>query len=550
MKRFFFFFFSTALIGVMFACEAELSPITIKPDPVFDKTGLYTVNTISIYDEQETVVNISRIYGLSKELDLTIGVDETLLTEYNNLNGTNYQLMPAEYYDFPSAIKLNKTDKVVELPVVIKPKALAAKGISTANNYVLPLSLNASSVEVEDKGDAAQVLLIPNIVKPTFTVKVPEENFSLSFIRDVLLPQTVEIEATSNFTTIDANMVTYEADATAVEVYNDANDVDYKLLPSEYYKVNTGVLDPETMNYKTSITFTCGKMESDDIFLLPLVMASDVYQIQQKEPIYVLVQLNTLKMWVTGADQVVVNKSGNGKISVEMNAPISNEQPVKLTVDNSLVESYNAANNTSFIPFDPSKVNVSTEAITAGEKKVDVSYQVDLTSMPFDGTDSYLLALVLDESELFTGTKVESGVIYIQPFRTLAGDYEKEIWGEEKNNRITAPAIYLAGENGWPASQNEKAHKYCINYNNKWSGGVIHFNILDESVEGYPDRKKLGDFIDRANENYGRGHDQVIDNGSWVDMKTGVVHFDLKVVDNGYKDEGGFPIQYNFTPNF
>ena len=458
--------------------------------------------------------------------------------------------MPAEYYDFPSAIKLNKTDKVVELPVVIKPKALAAKGISTANNYVLPLSLNASSVEVEDKGDAAQVLLIPNIVKPTFTVKVPEENFSLSFIRDVLLPQTVEIEATSNFTTIDANMVTYEASATAVEVYNDANDVDYKLLPSEYYKVNTGVLDPETMNYKTSITFTCGKMESDDIFLLPLVMASDVYQIQQKEPIYVLVQLNTLKMWVTGADQVVVNKSGNGKISVEMNAPISNEQPVKLTVDNSLVESYNAANNTSFIPFDPSKVNVSTEAITAGEKKVDVSYQVDLTSMPFDGTDSYLLALVLDESELFTGTKVESGVIYIQPFRTLAGDYEKEIWGEEKNNRITAPAIYLAGENGWPASQNEKAHKYCINYNNKWSGGVIHFNILDESVEGYPDRKKLGDFIDRANANYGRGHDQVIDNGSWVDMKTGVVHFDLKVVDTAYKDEGGFPIQYNFTPNF
>ena len=151
MKKFFKILFPTALIGMMFACEAELAPITIKPDPVFDKTGLYTVNTISIYDEEETVVNISRIYGLSKELDLTIGVDETLLTEYNNLNGTNYQLMPAEYYDFPSTIKLDKTDKEVELPVVIKPRELAANGISTANNYVLPLSLNASSVEVEDK---------------------------------------------------------------------------------------------------------------------------------------------------------------------------------------------------------------------------------------------------------------------------------------------------------------------------------------------------------------------------------------------------------------
>ena len=393
MKKFFKILFPTALIGMMFACEAELAPITIKPDPVFDKTGLYTVNTISIYDEQETVVNISRIYGLSKELDLTIGVDETLLTEYNNLNGTNYQLMPAEYYDFPSTIKLDKTDKEVELPVVIKPRELAANGISTANNYVLPLSLNASSVEVEDKGSAAQVLLIPNIVEPTFTVKVPEENFSLSFIRDVLLPQTVEIEATSNFTTIDAGKVTYEADAASVSVYNEANGVDYQLLSSEYYTVNDGVLDSETMNYKTSITFNCGNMDSDDIFLLPLVMSSDVYQTQQKEPIYVLVQLNTLKMWVAGAEQVVVNKTGNGKISVAMNAPISDNQPVKLTVDNSLIESYNTENGTSFIPFEPSNVSVSTESITAGEMEVNVAYQIDLTSMSFDGIEPYLFAL-------------------------------------------------------------------------------------------------------------------------------------------------------------
>lgn len=102
-----------------------------------------------------------------------------------------------------------------------------------------------------------------------------------------------------------------------------------------------------------------------------------------------------------------------------------------------------------------------------------------------------MFALKLDESELFEGTQVENNVIYIQPFRTLAGDYEKEVWGEEKSDRVSAPAIYLAGENGWPASQSDKAHKYCINYNKNWSGGVIHFNILDEFVEGYSDRKNL-----------------------------------------------------------
>lgn len=63
-------------------------------------------------------------------------------------------------------------------------------------------------------------------------------------------------------------MVTYKADATAVEAYNEANGVEYELLPSEYYQVQAGVLDPETMSYKTSITFNCAEMKSDNIFLL------------------------------------------------------------------------------------------------------------------------------------------------------------------------------------------------------------------------------------------------------------------------------------------
>lgn len=551
MKKNFKILFSTAVIGVMCACEAELSPIVITPDPIFDKTGLYTVNTISIYDEDKTVVNISRTYGLSKEMELTVGVDETLLTEYNSLNETDYQLMPAEYYDFPSTVKMNKTDKEVELPVVIKSRDLAGKGLSVANNYMLPLSLKSSSVEVEDMGSAAQVLLVPNIMEPEFTVKIPEENYSLSFIKGTKFSQTVEIDATSNFTTVNPEKVTYKTDRNLVEEYNAANEVDYKPLPSEYYKINPGVLDSETMNYKTSIEFTCGMMQDEDTYLLPLVMVSDEYQVQQKDPIYVQVKLTELNMWIENADEPVINKSGKGKITVAMNAPVNAEQPVKFAVDNDLVSSYNAEHQTTFKPFDQSKVSVSTGVITEGEMKVTVSYEIDMTSMPFDGPDSHLFALKLDEAGLYNGTQVQSGVIYIQPFRTLAGDYVKEVWGEEFSNRKTAPAIYLAGVDGWPASKNEKAQKYCINYNDVWSGCVLHFNILDESFNGDPNKKKLGDFIDRGNDNNGRGQDPVTDEGkSWVDIKTGVVHFDVKIVDTANKDKGGFPIQYDFTPEF
>ena len=79
MKQFFKILALAALALPFTGCDVEYSDINILPDPVFEQNGLYTVNTISIYDDYETVINVSRTAGLSKELELDIVVDETLL---------------------------------------------------------------------------------------------------------------------------------------------------------------------------------------------------------------------------------------------------------------------------------------------------------------------------------------------------------------------------------------------------------------------------------------------------------------------------------------
>jgi hypothetical protein len=550
MKRIFNILSTFVVLAALAACEAKLPPIVIHPDPVFDKNGVYPVTTVSIYETEETVITVSRVYGLSKEVVMTVGVDEALLEQYNALNGTSYELMPAEYYTIPETVKLDKTVKSIEVPVVMKPKALvAAEGLAKANNYVLPLSITQTSITLDDMGAASQVILLPNVVEPKFEVTVPEVNSTLSFIRGVPFTQDLAINSISNFTTIDPSKVTFTAAPEYVAQYNAANGTNYVLLDSKYYTVNNGVLDAETMNYATNVTFDCSSITSDDVFMLPLMMSSSSYKVAQKLPVCVVVELTTLRMWVVNANDLVVS-TGKGEIKVEMNAPIAEKQPVNFKIDNSKVAEYNAAHGTSYLTMDAGKVTINATEITAGEKSVNLSYAVDMAGMEYDAADKYLLPLVLDRTNIFSGTQVEGDVIYVHPYRTLTVEYVKEVWGEEKSNRRSKPGITTAQSFAGfrPSKHPNYPHKYAFQYNEVWADGLIYFDILDETIEGDPTKLKLGNFLDRPYAVW-QGYDQIIDEGrSYVDTKTGIVHFDLKVMDNAYKAEGGFPIQVNFVP--
>ena len=299
------------------------------------------------------------------------------------------------------------------------------------------------------------------------------------------------------------------------------------------------------MLWSTDITFTCHNMPDDNTYLLPLVMKSEDYDVSQRSAIYILVKLNILQIWVDTDGSAEETKTGKGTITVELNAPINEGQPVAFTVDNTKVEEYNNDNGTSYKTIDPSKIKVTSAEIPAGEQSVEVSYEIDMKDMEYDGEDEYLVPLVLSREGLYTGTEVLDDVIYVSPYKTLEIEYVKTVWGEaEKSNRVTKPEIY---HSTLRPSKNAADQQYAINYNQTWADGLIYFNILDETVEGYPNRRKLGDFMDRPYQ-YPNGCDPLTDNGSWIDMETGVIHFNLTVMDAAYASSGGFPIQIELTP--
>ena len=356
MKQFFKILALAALALPFTGCDVEYSDINILPDPVFEQNGLYTVNTISIYDDYETVINVSRTAGLSKELELDIVVDETLLAEYNELYNTDYKLLEAQFYDIPKNAQLASTVKSVDISVRIHPKALiAAKGMAAANNMLLPIRISNASTPVEDGGSMMQALLRLNIVEPIVQVEMPEQ-----------MPQ---------------------------------------LVPEQYYKIKESDFDTETLEIESRIEFDCAAIGGEGTYLLPLEMHSDDYSVVQREPVYVLIQMSELKIWVTNVADLA-KTSGKGKIRVQMNSPMTVGQPVDFVFEPEKVETYNTEHGTAFKTLDAAKVVVTPTEIQAGSQYGELSFELDLSELDYDGADKYMVPLTFKSSELVDGTIV------------------------------------------------------------------------------------------------------------------------------------------------
>lgn len=542
MRRFINIFSAVVLLSAMYACQAELPPIVINPDPVFDKNGEYTLNTISIYEEEEVVITVSRVHGLSKEVDMIVDIDATLLEQYNTLNGTSYKLMPEQYYDHVASVKLEKTVKSIEVPVTMKPKALVQDfGLEGAQEYVLPISIKSSSITLDDKGAMSQVIILPRIVEPQLNVTLPDVNAELDFIRGNPIDQSIVINAESNFNTIQADKVTYVPVPEAVASFNEKNGTSYELLPAEYYSIADGILDHETMTYATNVTFSCHAIEAEgDSYILPLTMASDDYTVKQNAPLYVIVELTELRVVISGGGSMVKNYDNKGEITFTLNAPFAFDFNINLLYDEAKVAEYNQAYGTSFQAVDPSKLTITSSVIQSGAYSAAVKYQVEWSELPYDNGQSLLLPLTIDESLLIEGTRIEGGkTVYLELIKSLSGIWDVDpivpmypAGVQSSWKALVGPTIWLADgttkTNGKTQKVSGHGHKYCFVYGGEtaWTEGIMYFDIdFENEMPDMPGCYPIINFRDRP-----AGNDEVVNYNSYFDMTKEELHFDITVI--------------------
>lgn len=426
MKKIFNILAGVAVMASVVACDVEYDPIVIIPNPELNKTGVQAVNTISIYDEQETVINVARTAGLSKEMNMNVLVDEALIDEYNLQNGTSYELLPSEYYTIPEEVLLAKDSLDVDFTVVTKPAAMVSGlGREEASDYVLPLRLSCPETGINSKQDVITVMLRPMIEEPKVTVEVPETATSLDFISVVPLPQTVDLTAVANFNTLDVAKIDFVAMGQAeVNAYNTANGTEYVLLASDKYKF-TESFDAETLTYKSAVEFSCWTLDPENAYLLPIKATSTAYEVSQSKTIYVAVNMASLKVWISKSEMEVTKKQIN--VDVEINTALPNDLEFDLVYDESLVAAYNEANGTNHGAFDSELLSLGKAKIVAGQKKGAAVIDVNMGAVPYD-EGKFVAPLKIKVADLAEGTEVVETPIYLVAFNTVVGNYTKEDW--------------------------------------------------------------------------------------------------------------------------
>lgn len=158
-------------------------------------------------------------------------LDQNQLALYNQENGTGYTLLPANTYEFltSNSISFGENESYKTFELALKTDAIDA--LDKEENYVLALSLTS-----QDSVNAEKQLLI---ISPT--VEIPSVYFTKTgYVSNTLsdagatqvnLSLPVTLSAVNKWS-FDC---TIELDEALITAYNEENDVNYTLLPSDAY---------------------------------------------------------------------------------------------------------------------------------------------------------------------------------------------------------------------------------------------------------------------------------------------------------------------------
>lgn len=496
------------------SCKMELPQPEVLPDPAFSLSGLQRTATINSYETTDVTVTVQRTYGVSKELRLALSVDDAAIDSYNEIYSTDFKRMDSKYYTLPESVTFAPNTQKTEFKVSIKTSSLVKENGKEAENLLVPVVLSGASEEIADFGSMGTILIGLTTADPTVTVDVPAAPETLSFLSIDPLDQTVTFKAETNFNNLDTKKVRLKVEGDKVAEFNAVNGTSYEPIPSSCYRIGEGKFDSETMSFESVVSFNSGGMADGKEYLCPIVLEqSGGYVVEQSSPVYVIASLTSLKAWAgeSGIKQTLLSYQ-KGRVTVQMNAPLSSDLPVSFKYDPEAVEAYNLSNGTDYKVLGESKVSVGESSIKAASKTAVVEFSVDASSLPYDGDDAYLVALTVDSDRFPDGTCFEEDkqTVYFEVVKTITGSYTKTVEGLQwqfdlaVDDEVTFVAANKGGgettQKVTPFTENEtgynsfadridftagSAHegvpqKYYIIYGGKWKDGVILFDLSDE----------------------------------------------------------------------
>ncbi len=561
MKRLFSILVSVVAVFSLYSCDAELDPIVVYPDVTLASSGMQTVNTITIYDTQEYKLTLSRTEGLSKAAEFDLVIDESLISEYNEVNGYNLELMPASLYALSDTkIAFDKADKDTVVLLNLRPAAVLeeAGSVAAAENYVIPISLvpvKGSTISTDQSN--LELMVKFNYDEPIVTIDGSATPTPLTFISGANVTRKLQVTGSANFSTIDMSKISFNPTQEAVDAYNTANGTSHELLDEEFYTISTGVYDAETSALSFELAINASKADASKTYLLPVVAECDAYTLRQEVLYYVEIDLQEVFMTVANTDRYVSAIKNNYEIPIEVsiNGAIGQDTSIEFIYDESLIADYNTEKGRTYKAFEASRITCTPATMSGDATKVTATMTVNMKDIPFEG-DEYVLPFRLDKSKLMEGTQMASDeVVYVRLKRTLYGTWENvqnnEFFYTQKLNSVDntkhpwVNSNYMGGVTAVTDSDLFEVNGIQYPYMNtyySWGNGYQWRVIWDENLNGDPNKlvvkawsRVCGEWTteERAQKSLER------DRGSYLDLEDGLVYFNFYYFWNSSDEAAG-----------
>ena len=132
-----------ALIVLVASCKKDSNSIDTTPWFYFPAGGASNfANNLILFSSSDTVTYnmvISSTYLLTKDVTITLSVEDSARQSYNAANGTNYQLMPSSAYSFQTTIIAPKNSVYDTIPLKLNKQLLEG------GDYMLPVVITSIS---------------------------------------------------------------------------------------------------------------------------------------------------------------------------------------------------------------------------------------------------------------------------------------------------------------------------------------------------------------------------------------------------------------------
>lgn len=149
--------------------SALILPEIVEPYIGFLNSGLNPISympTINGLDEEDIYIKVKTNFNNSSDLSYQIAIDKQLITDYNNANGTNYQLLPDNAYELEKTTwKIPSNVNAAYFNIKFKKRGLMPDTLNYAfGNYLIPIKLvNVSQYKIDPQ---ASIMLYPVIFQP------------------------------------------------------------------------------------------------------------------------------------------------------------------------------------------------------------------------------------------------------------------------------------------------------------------------------------------------------------------------------------------------